>query len=175
MDVIERLKGEHREVQDLLDRFEQGRLDPMSDAVDRIVRELSIHAGVEELVVYPGVEAAVPWGEGLVTSHLQEHQLVKELLAEIEDAPAVDRIPMLGALAVYVRVHVAHEETKMFPALRQYATESQLLDMDAAVEKAEQVAPTHPHPYAPNRPPANAVADAFAALLDKARDSLSRR
>ena len=42
-----------------------------------------------------------------------------------------------------------------------------------AFEKARDKAPTHPHPHAPSTPPANVVAGAVAAPVDKVRDKLS--
>jgi hypothetical protein len=38
--------------------------------------------------------------------------------------------------------------------------------------KAKAMAPTHPHPHAPNTPPGNIMAGPMAAMADKVRDFL---
>ena len=38
--------------------------------------------------------------------------------------------------------------------------------------KAKAMAPTHPHPNAPNTPPGNLMAGPLAAMADKVRDLL---
>lgn len=174
MDPIDDLVHDHRAVLGMLEQFERGEVGPMSPTVDSIVRELAIHAGSEELVIYPAAEAAIPGGENIQSQLLMEHQIVKDLLAQIEKADAAERVPLLTAVAAYVRAHVEHEEVELFPRLRRYASEQQLQDMGAALEKTKRIAPTHPHPHAPRVPPANAIADGAAAVLDRVRDALKR-
>ena len=58
MDAIAVLKHDHRTVDDLFSRFEKA--GPRAYAtkrklVDRIIRELSIHAAIEEQIFYPAV------------------------------------------------------------------------------------------------------------------------
>jgi hypothetical protein len=43
------------------------------------------------------------------------------------------------------------------------------------VAVAKALAPTRPHPHAPNRPPLNVLAGAGAAIVDRARDVVTRR
>lgn len=38
------------------------------------------------------------------------------------------------------------------------------------MEKAKALAPTRPHPRAPDQPPGNLVAGTMAAVMDRARD-----
>src|SRR5947209_7357066 len=44
-------------------------------------------------------------------------------------------------------------------------------ELAQAMEKAKKVAPTHPHPRAPDTPPGNLVAGAAAGAIDKAQDT----
>ena len=39
-----------------------------------------------------------------------------------------------------------------------------------AMEAAKKLAPTHPHPMAPDTPPGNIVSDALAKILDSGKD-----
>ena len=70
---------------------------------------------------------------------------------------------------------MAEEEGQVFPRLHEVLSREELRDLGEKLMEAEQHAPTHPHPHAPNRPPANKVADMAAFVLDKARDLVSKR
>lgn len=175
MDPIQSLIDDHRKVEAILVAFEQGEIGPDDEQIDVLVRELSIHAAAEEVVVYPAFHAASGLGQTLVPQNLQEHQLVKELLVEIERSSGIERVPLLTSLAAYVRAHVEHEEGSMFPKLRQHTTDKQLADMGETLERTRKVAPTHPHPHAPRQAPAVVPAGVAAGVLDKVRDALHRR
>lgn len=41
--------------------------------------------------------------------------------------------------------------------------------------RAERIAPTHPHPAAPDKPPANKILAPGAGLTDRVRDALAGR
>ncbi len=179
MDVTELLRNEHREAEAAFALFDQ-----MSDPGTRrelagtLSKALSIHAGVEELVVYPVIRDKVQGGKDMINHALQEHQQVKELLVEIEktaktgDAQLAVLVHRLKSATLD---HVAEEEGEVLPKLREALSKDELRDLGLKLMEAEQHAPTHPHPHAPNRPPANKVADMAAFVLDKARDLVSKR
>ncbi|HVM39541.1 MAG TPA: hemerythrin domain-containing protein [Acidimicrobiia bacterium] len=175
MRITGTLHDDHEEVLDLLGRVERGETAPDPDTVASIVRELSVHAAAEETTVYPFAERVIPNGRTTVELHRKEHQLVKDLLVDVEKASPTDLVPLIGALAAYVRAHVEHEETKLFAKLEQYATPEQLEEVGAAFDAAKKTAPTHPHPHAPRRPPANVVANRAAVFLDRMRDLVGSR
>jgi hemerythrin superfamily protein len=50
----------------------------------RLVKELSIHAAIEEQILYPRVREAVKKGDELADHALEEHQEAKELLDRID-------------------------------------------------------------------------------------------
>ena len=115
-----------------------------------IIRELSIHAAIEEQVLYPAMRKALPDGETLVQEAIDEHQQVKETLAAIERADTpTERDPLLTRLIGNVRHHVEEEETELFPKLRASITVSELRDLGGKLASAKKLAPTHPHPKAP--------------------------
>lgn len=175
MDPIEDLISDHRRVQDLLGQVERGEIAADSDAVDEAVRLLSVHAAAEEMVLYPAVSELVPVGGAMAGRHLDEHQLVKDLLVAIERSSGPDRVALVGSLAAYVRHHVRREEEVLFPKLREHASDEQLADIGGALARAKKAAPTHPHPHAPDQPPGIFPAGAAAALMDKVRDAISGR
>ncbi len=175
-DAIQLLTTDHTEVEQMFTQVEtlpEG--DTRDETVAAIIRELSIHAAIEEQVLYPAMRKALPDGETLVQEAIDEHQQVKETLAAIEraDTPA-DRGPLLVQLIGNVRHHVDEEETELFPKLRASIGSDELQDMGSKLAAAKKMAPTHPHPNAPNTPPGNIVGGAAAAVLDKARDALKR-
>lgn len=135
----------------------------------------TIHAEIEEQVLYPAMREALPDGETLVQEAIEEHQQVKETLAAIERADIpTERDQLLVKLMSDVRHHVEEEETELFPKLRASVGAAELQDMGAKLAGAKKLAPTHPHPNAPNTPPGNLVGGVTAAVMDKARDALKR-
>lgn len=175
-DAIELLTTDHAEVEQM---FRQVESMPGSDSrnqlVGDIVRELSVHAAIEEQILYPAMRKALPDGDTLVQEAIEEHQQVKETLSAIERADSPDqRDPLLVQLMGNVRHHVDEEETELFPKLRASIGQEELRTMGAELAKAKKLAPTHPHPNAPNTPPGNVVGGAAAALIDKARDAFRR-
>jgi hemerythrin superfamily protein len=175
-DAIELLTSDHREVEQFFRQYEAAAHDDgvAHHAAEEIIKELSVHAAVEEMILYPMMRKVAPEEEGLVDHSLEEHQEVKELLAKVDGKPANDAAvrQTFGKLKSSVEEHVSEEEGKLFPALRKHVKEDELMQMGEKMAKAKAMAPTHPHPKAPNTPPGNLVAGPFAALADKVRDFL---
>jgi hemerythrin-like domain-containing protein len=175
-DAIQLLTADHGAVEQVFRQIEAA---PEGETRDRLVetavRELSVHAAIEEQVLYPAMRRSVPNGDVLVEEAIEEHQQVKDTLAAIERShgPA-ERDPLLVQLMGNVRHHVEEEEGELFPLLRSSIGADRLRTMGSELAAAKRMAPTHPHPHAPNTPPGNVVGGAAAALVDKARDALRR-
>jgi iron-sulfur cluster repair protein YtfE (RIC family) len=171
-DAVELLTADHAEVEGLFVQVEAGGAG-LDDVVQAIIRELSVHAVIEEQILYPAMRQALPDGETLVQEAIDEHQQVKEDLSAIERADSpTERDPLLRQLIADVRHHVEEEETELFPKLRASIGSVELREMGGKLASAKKMAPTHPHPHAPNTPPGNIVGGAAAAVIDKARDAL---
>jgi len=179
MDATELLTKDHRDVERLFDRFEQatGDTEQKGKIAKQIIKELSIHASIEEEVFYPEVKAAVPTSEDLVNHSLEEHQEVKEALAELDRMDPGDPgfHQKMEKVISDVKEHVQEEEGEMFPKVRQALSGNTLLEIGAKMDKAKGRAPTRPHPHAPNQPPGNKMAGPAAAAVDRARDKLEGR
>ena len=173
-DAIELLTGDHRRADRLLFQATAGT--PTEDVVNEIIRELSVHATIEEQVLYPAVRQELPDGDQLADHALEEHQEVKETLANLEslDASGPEAAALLQQLASSFREHVHEEETQLFPKLTASITADRLEEMGEAMAKAKSMALTHPHPKAPSTPPGNVVGGAAAAVVDKVRDAVRR-
>ncbi|BDG02794.1 hemerythrin domain-containing protein [Anaeromyxobacter oryzae] len=176
MDPIQLIQKDHREVETLFKAFERaardGRRREQARIVRDLVRELSVHAAVEEELVYPALRAAGV--EDDVLGALEEHHAAKLTLSELEAlGPGAERFEAkVRVLATEVRHHVAEEERELLPRLRRAIDAAKLRELGDALVEAKRAAPTRPHPAAPDTPPANVVANALAALLDRARDTL---
>ena len=173
--VITILTRDHRTVDELFKKFEQTTNrahKTRAELVTTITRELSIHAGVEETVVYPRFRKAGKEIKDKVLEGLEEHHVVKELLAELEHMePGDERFEAkVQVLIENVRHHVKEEEGDMFPRAKKALSDSELRDLGEAVEAARSMVPTHPHPNAPDEPPGN-LANVAVAGLDRAKDT----
>jgi hypothetical protein len=80
----------------------------------------------------------------------------------------------LAELSTAVINHAEAEERGLFPLLRAAEQPDVLFELAARYEKAKQSAPTHPHPHAPDTPPANKILGPITALFDRARDAVRR-
>ena len=175
MDAITLLKADHKTVSGLFRKFDQlGERAHKSKRklVDQIIEELSVHAAVEEQLLYPFVQEHVPDANDLRLESLEEHFVVKRALADLEDLdPEHERFDAkVTVLKEMVKHHVDEEEQELFPQLRDAAGRNELRDLGAAIAAAKKAAPTRPHPLLPDEPPLNVVAGAAAATFDKARD-----
>ncbi|MFL6242881.1 MAG: hemerythrin domain-containing protein [Acidimicrobiia bacterium] len=176
------IKADHDTVEGLFRRYKglsSGAVKSRRNVADRVIKELSVHAAVEEDVLYPVARKTVPKGDELVTEALDEHRSMKKTLAALQKCPAGDQAfdDLMADVEQDVRHHVKEEEGPggILSELRKHAPREQLLRMAKLTRQAKQAAPTRPHPNAPDTPPANIIAGAVTGMIDKARDKLARR
>lgn len=177
MDAISLLKQDHATVKALFDRFEELGDEAevaKQEVADRIIRELSIHAAIEEQFLYPYAKQRDERLEDLVYEALEEHNVAKWELNAIEKlSPEDPRFDAkMAVLIESVRHHIREEEENLLPMLAQRCDRAELEALGDTLHHAKQAAPTHPHPRAPDEPPGNAMAPVLAAM-DKGRDFAS--
>src|SRR5688500_8134431 len=121
-DVIKLLEADHREVEDLFAKAESTTGAAKQQVVTKIASELTLHADVEEQVVYPAMREAGL--NDIVDEAEQEHSKVKELVAQLEamDATTDEVDGVLTELKADVQHHVEEEESEGFPKLRDAVT-----------------------------------------------------
>jgi hemerythrin superfamily protein len=173
-DAIDVLVADHRTVEDLFKRFEKTTdraTKTRTELVEKMVRELSVHAAIEEQLFYPRVRLAGDKFKDEVLEALEEHHVVKELLAELEKMPPEHERFEAKTMVLMetVRHHIREEESELFPQVRRAIPAEDLVDIGEGMQALKTLAPTHPHPDAPDEPPAN-LANLGAAGLDRARD-----
>ena len=173
--AIDLIEQDHREVDALFNEFETTHAtDERGRIGQQIIRELSIHAAVEEQLLYPVARRYVT-GDGLVEHGIEEHQELKAELVKL-DTMAPDSSQYAAGFSKakeMVQEHVAEEERDILPAIRHALSEEQLEVLGQAIEAAKKTAPTHPHLSIPPRPPLNLVLGPLYAVMDRLRDKSS--
>ena len=183
MDAIAVLKRDHEEVERLFRQFEkltERAHRSKQKIVLKIIRELAIHAAVEEMLFYPAVRTAalkanvrtLKEAADTVLESLEEHHVVKWTLSELDSMKPEDERydAKVQVLMESVRHHVEEEQAELFPKARRLLGDDLLFELGDRIEKAKKIAPTRPHPRAPDEPPGNLVAGTVAAVMDRARD-----
>lgn len=176
MEAIQLIQQDHREVEQLFKAFEhaerEGRAREQARLVRDLVRLLSIHASIEEQLVYPALRKAGV--EDAVLYALEEHHASKLFLLELDGMPAGhERLAAKAKVLVAdMRRHIEEEERELLPRLKQSLAPDSLRELGSALLAARRAAPTRPHPFAPDTPPANVVTGAAAALWDRGRDAV---
>jgi hypothetical protein len=169
MDAIESLERDHRVVEQMLRDYQSAASDTQRrGVVEILIRELSKHAALEELTVYPFAKQLLPAGAVDVDLHLREHMSLKKTLAALDKLHAGAELEgrLVDELRSEVEQHVKEEESRFMPALREGTDQQSLEDLGQQLDKAKRLAPTRPHPNAPDQPPAEAIVD---RLRDRAQ------
>jgi hemerythrin superfamily protein len=178
-DLIDILVTDHREVETIFAELETGAGDPdhRKRLADVVIAELVRHSVAEEMYLYPTAKRVLPDGEQLSEHEIGEHAEAEKLMSRIDGLAATD--PEFDAavtrLVEAIRHHVHEEESDLFPRLRQACTPDELLQLGRKVDAANKIAPTRPHPAAPDRPPFNKLVAPGAGLVDRVRDALTNR
>ncbi len=182
-DAIEVLVHDHREVEELF-----GEIEMLRDATDetslqrrkelsqQVVVELVRHTVAEEVALYPAVKRALGDDE-LVEHGIDEHTAAEETMKRLEALdpgdPEFQRV--FDDLVATIRHHVQEEEQELFPQLRERLSPDDLDKLGKQLQLVKKVAPTRPHPSAPDRPPWNWLLGPPTGLVDRARDLFTGR
>jgi hemerythrin superfamily protein len=124
-DAVALIKADHRKVEELFKEFEEAgdrAHKTKQRLVSQIIKELEVHATIEEETYYPAVAAkAKKDGKELVAEAVEEHHLVKVLLGELAGMSAEDDAfdAKVTVLMENVRHHVEEEESEMLPQSQQ--------------------------------------------------------
>lgn len=175
MDAIALLKKDHATVKRLFKRLlDDHEVDHVrgGDIFTRLRTELAIHADIEEQLVYPLLRTRDEENEDDVLEALEEHHVAKTTLRELELMSCDEERfeAKLTVLQENVLHHIKEEEKTLFPRMRKLLTKGELETLAERLEEAKRVAPTHPHPLAPDVPPVNFFTGIMAGGYDRARD-----
>ena len=140
-DAVALLKQDHRTVEALFDEFEKAEEVEQSLLAERICNMLTVHAQIEEEILYPAAKEALEYEKTaeLVNEAEVEHTSAKELIAKIEGMTPEEEIfkATMKVLGEYVKHHVNEEENQLFPALKK--AELDLKEMGAQLAERKLV------------------------------------
>ena len=139
--ALELLSSDHRKVEELFREFEdmkEAEDDSRIAVAQKICAELTVHAQVEEELIYPWIRENIDETDMIAEAEV-EHASLKQLIAEIEPIGEPDEAfdAKVKVLGEYIRHHVNEEENEMFPKVRDMQEELDELGQELAARKAE--------------------------------------
>lgn len=183
-DVFEVLGHDHAEVKKMLTELEAPTAAGGADAlelrtkmVEQLVIEESKHEAVEEEYFWPAVREHVGDGDRLADQAIEQEQAAKHVLNDLIGLKAGEARfeELLAKFIVDGRAHIAFEEDKVWPGLRQALSAEQARDLGEKLAAAKKLAPTRPHPHTPPSPGVLKTAGPAVTAADKVRDKLTGR
>jgi hemerythrin superfamily protein len=175
-DLIAKLLADHQEAKQMFSKIENAPRDQVGELFWELTHALVRHEVAEEEIVYPQVRKHLPQGEQLADLRIEEQSEAEELLAKMEKAGTDDPTfsTHLLSLRNAVLAHAEAEESSVFMPLSTVLEEKELVRLGGLYDKAKKMAPTHPHPNAPDTPPGNVALGPVAALIDRTRDAIHK-
>src|SRR6266508_4433862 len=178
-DVVDVLMADHREVEGIFAELEKPGGSPQRrrDLAQVVIAELVRHSTAEEQHLYPATREYLPDGDRIAEHELAEHARAEDVMHQLMklDADEDTFNHLLAKLISDIRHHIQEEETKLFPRLRDACYRATLVQLGRKALAAEKVAPTRPHPAAPDTPPLNKLAAPVMGAVDRAADALTGR
>ncbi|WP_055491103.1 hemerythrin domain-containing protein [Streptomyces sp. TP-A0356] len=178
-DVINELTTDHREVENYFQQIESlpsGHQDRRKLA-DEMTIELVRHSVAEEMYLYPAVREHIEDGDAIADKEIADHARVEQALKQLEgcdvDDPQFDRLFI--TVKNEVKAHVEDEENNLFPKLRMACSQEMLDTLGEKIRMGKKIAPTRPHPAAPDTPPLNKIIAPGTGLVDRVRDFVTGR
>ncbi|GAA0253888.1 hemerythrin domain-containing protein [Cryptosporangium japonicum] len=177
-DVIDILTSDHRDVTTLIREIHT-----VDDAVmrrdlaDTAISELVRHAVTEEMYVYPAMRRYLAGGDKAVEHDVEEHKELERAMKQLEgaDVDSPEFAQALAQLETVLADHIQDEEGEQFPQLRSVVPPEELVELGAKVQAAKRLAPTRPHPDAPNNEVFHKLVGPGVGLVDRLRDKLTHR
>lgn len=123
-DAISLLRNDHRAVKQLFETFEktaENDLDAKATLVRRACEELTVHAMIEEELLYPAAREALgendrPDVEEAYVEHFLVKVLIEKFMTLKAGEPGFDAT--FKVLSEMVSHHIEEEETELFPKLK---------------------------------------------------------
>jgi hemerythrin superfamily protein len=175
-DIVTELTKDHDELRAM---FAKLRSRASGHERDDLIREMTVelvkHSVAEEVHLYPLIRKVLPDGDRIADHEIAEHAEVERALKDLEKIDHSDprSSELVDEVIDEVTHHAAEEENDVFPQLRETCSAEQLHEFGNKIRAAKKLAPTHPHPSAPDTPPANKIVGPLAGLVDRVRDAMS--
>jgi iron-sulfur cluster repair protein YtfE (RIC family) len=142
MDAFELLKKDHEKVSGIFEKLEpttERGVKTREELFAQLKQELDIHSQIEEQILYPVLKEAEETHDITLEAY-EEHNVVKTLLAELDELPKDDETweAKLTVLKENVEHHVEEEEGEMFKKARKVLSTEQIEALGARLEAAKQ-------------------------------------
>jgi hemerythrin-like domain-containing protein len=143
MDALTLLKEDHDRVRKMLnegeettERAEKTRTELFS----KLKTELEIHERIEEEVFYPALKQH-PKARELALEGYEEHHVVDQILAELEQTPVTDETwtAKFKVAKENLEHHIEEEEGEMFKAARQALSREELQELGQRMAELKQL------------------------------------
>jgi hemerythrin superfamily protein len=174
-DLVSQLLLQHEQIRAAIDEVAQTATpESRQKAFDALRELLARHETAEEMIVRP-LTRGIDRGEAVASARMDEENESKKVLAELEnlDIASEEFARSFETFAQAVLAHAQREEAFEFPLFREHLDADKLATAERQLLLAEKTAPTHPHPSARSTA-MNYLAGPFAALVDRARDTISK-
>ena len=143
MDIFSVLHQDHEAVANIFRKIEtmkgkNASPETREQLFKELYMELSLHADVEEEIVYPVFEDNSET-EDIVNESLQEHEEIESLLNELKDMrpDSSDWMAKIGELKQEVEHHVREEEQNLFPRARKIIGEGEAQELAETFQTAK--------------------------------------
>ena len=136
------LREDHRAVSEMFGRYNRTKSDTEKrELIERICKDLTVHAQIEEEIFYPAVQEALQ-DEAVIAEAEVEHASLKDLVEQLQTADPGDIVfeAKVKVLSEYVKHHVNEEQTEIFPRARASGLDMQALGDQLLKRKAELMA-----------------------------------
>lgn len=145
-DAVDLLDADHIAVKKLFTQFKKlseakAPDDQRKALADKICKELTVHADIEEQIFYPAAREAIG-DDALLNEAEVEHASAKDLIAQILDMDAGEALfdAKVIVLGEYIDHHVEEEREEMFAKARKSDMDLKGMVADLKALKAELLA-----------------------------------
>jgi hemerythrin-like domain-containing protein len=117
MDAVSMLREDHRKVKELFQQFEEAEdINRKRQIAQQAIKELKVHAALEEELFYPAVRREID-DEEKIDEAVEEHHVAKLLIAELSKMKRSDEHfdAKFKVLAESVKHHIEEEEGEVIP------------------------------------------------------------
>ncbi|MGH3760356.1 hemerythrin domain-containing protein [Actinophytocola sp.] len=177
-DLVDTVIADHRAMTALFDDVEaSGDARHRRELVERVIVALVGHSVAEERYLYPTARRVLPDGDEVVEHQLTAHADAERVMRDLSRTDPADPefARLVHSLIDDVRHHIRAEEGDLLPRLRDACDAAELGELGRKFEQSKRLAPTRPHPAAPNQPPANTILGPGMGLIDRVRDAMTGR
>lgn len=142
MDVFKLLEQDHEKVKGLFKKLadtSDGAQKTRENLFKELATELTVHAKVEEAIVYPRLKEFDELSEQ-VAEGIDEHKEAEALLEELAGMETTDKewSAKLKELQAAVEHHVKEEEQELFPEARDFIDKDEATELGKTVEQEKK-------------------------------------